>query len=427
MNVKHNSIYSKDINNSLTFDKLNKDVSCDIAIIGGGFTGLSAAINLAETGYKVSLFEKEFIGYGCSGRNGGHLVQGWSSDFSKIQNSIPKEYHKMAWDAGIEAVDIVLKRIKKYKINCDLKLGYVYAALHKRQLNELETMKAEWEAYGYKGLTFLKDKGAIKEHVNTEVYIGGLHDKGSGHLHPMKYLKGLSKVASDLGVNIYEKTFINKRIDGGKCLLFSEDGNKIEASSVLLCGNAYLEGVSSKAMTRKLARVTSSVMATSPVDEKTFKNLIPNNAAIADCNTALNYYRFDYNKRMIFGGRSSYTNINPKDVTNSLMKKMVHIFPSLENIDVEMAWSGKIGITISRIPHFGKINKNVYFAQGYSGHGVALTALAGNMMAEAIRSDTNRFEILSQFKHMTFPGGFLRTPVLALGMSWFKIKDWLKI
>ena len=130
---------------------------------------------------------------------------------------------------------------------------------------------------------------------------------------------------------------------------------------------------------------------------------------------------------MIFGGRSSYTNINPKDVTNSLMKKMVHIFPSLENIDVEMAWSGKIGITISRIPHFGKINKNVYFAQGYSGHGVALTALAGNMMAEAIRSDTNRFEILSQFKHMTFPGGFLRTPVLALGMSWFKIKDWLKI
>ena len=175
-------------------------------------------------------------------------------------------------------------------------------------------------------------------------------------------------------------------------LLFSENGYKIEASIVLLCGNAYLEGVSNKVMTSKLAQVTSSVMATAPVDEKTLKNLIPNNAAIADCNTALNYYRFDYNKRMIFGGRSSYTNINPKDVTYSLMKRMVHLFPSLRNIDVEMSWSGKIGITISRIPHFGKLNKNIYFAQGYSGHGVALTALAGNMMAEAICNETNKFE-----------------------------------
>ena len=426
MNNYYNSIYKKDLVEPEVFPSLKNNIECDVSIVGGGFTGLSSAIELAQAGLKVCIFEKEYIGYGASGRNGGHLVQGWSTDFYKLQKSINKNDHKMAWDAGIEAVEIVTNRIKKYNIKCDLQMGYVYAALHKRHLSELIEMKQEWSNFGYKNLEVLGNKKNLQKYVNTDRYIGGLVDTGSGHLHPMKYLHSLAKIAKNLGVRIFEKTFIIERHDNATVLKTSESF-EIKSSKILFCGNAYLEGVSSKRMTDKLAPAISSVMATKPLPKSLIQNLIPENCAVADCNTALNYYRFDSNDRLIFGGSSIYSNISPKDATPGLYKKMVYLFPSLKNIDIEMSWSGKIGITLSRIPHFGKLNKDVLFTQGYSGHGVALTALAGKLMSEDILGKTNRFETLSKISHLTFPGGIFRTPVLALGMSWFKFKDWLRI
>ena len=426
MNNIYNSIYKKDLLEPEVFQSLKNNIECDVSIVGGGFTGLSSAIELAEAGLNVCILEKEYIGYGASGRNGGHLVQGWSTDFSKIQKSINSRDHNMAWDAGIEAVSIVRNRIKKYNINCDLQMGYVYAALHERHLSELIEMKQEWSNFNYINLAILENSHSLKQYVNTDKYIGGLVDTGSGHLHPMKYLHALAKIAKSLGVKIFEKTYIVKRHDNATVLTTNENF-EIKSSNILFCGNAYLEGVSSKLMTDKLAPAISSVMATKPLSKAIIKSLIPHNYAVADCNTALNYYRFDAKDRLIFGGASIYSNISPRDATPGLFKKMVYLFPSLKNVDIEMSWSGKIGITLSRIPHFGKINENVFFAQGYSGHGVALTALAGKLMAEKILKKTNRFDILSEISHLTFPGGIFRTPVLALGMSWYKFKDWLKI
>ena len=206
MNILYNSIYKHDLKKPEEFKSLDQDIECEIAIIGGGFTGLSSAIELAEAGLSVCVFEKEYIGFGASGRNGGHISQGWSTDFSKIKKNINEKFHKMAWDAGIEAVDIVKARIKKYKINCDLKMGYIYAALHKRHLSELYEMKDEWSNNGYKGLKFLEDTASINDYVKTDRYVGGIFDKGSGHLHPMKYLHGLAEVAKGLGVKIFENT-----------------------------------------------------------------------------------------------------------------------------------------------------------------------------------------------------------------------------
>ena len=427
MKIEHNSIYSTDLENRLSFDLLRKNVSCEIAIVGGGFTGFSAAISLAEMGYEVCLFEKEYIGFGCSGRNGGHLVQGWSSDFSKIEKSLSNKYHSVAWEAGMEAVDIVLSRIKKYKINCDLHMGYIHAALSKRQLNELKIMKDEWEVRGYQKLKFLSNNDEISKEVNTKVYLGGLLDMGSGHLQPMKYLQGLALAAKNLGVKIFEFTPIIEIKNDRILSLKTNNKFEIKAKNILLCGNAYMENISSNDMKNKIAKVSTSVMATSPLEEKILKELIPNRVAVADCNVALDYFRFDKKNRMIFGGRSSYLNINPIDVEPVLKKRMLKIFPNLSNIGIEKVWSGTVGITLNRIPHFGLVDKNIFFVQGYSGHGVALTALAGKVMAEAINNESNRFEILSKIKHFNFPGGVFRTPVLALGMAWFKIKDWLKI
>ena len=427
MKIEHNSIYSIDLEDRLTFSSLSKDLSCEIAIVGGGFTGLSAAISLAEKGYDVNLFEKEYIGFGCSGRNGGHLVQGWPSDFSKIQKSLPSSLHSIAWDAGMEAVDIVLSRIKKYKINCDLNMGYIHAALSNRQLKELITMKDEWEGRGYQKLKFLSNNDEIRKEVNTEIYLGGLLDKGSGHLQPMKYLQGLASAAKGLGVKIFEFTPITQISNEKFPELKTNKNFIIKAKTILLCGNAYLENISSREMRNKIAKVSTSVLATLPLEKKLAKELIPNNVAVADCNVALDYFRLDKKERMIFGGRSSYLNINPKDVKPILVKRMIRVFPNLHYAEIEKVWSGTVGITLNRIPHFGFIDKNILFVQGYSGHGVALTALAGKVMAEAINNETNRFEILSKIKHLNFPGGPFRTPVLALGMAWFKLKDWLKI
>ena len=424
MNILYNSIYKHDLKKPEKFKSLDQDIECEIAIIGGGFTGLSSAIELAEAGLSVCVFEKEYIGFGASGRNGGHISQGWSTDFSKIKKNIDEKFHKMAWDAGIEAVDIVKARIKKYKINCDLKMGYIYAALHKRHLSELYEMKDEWSNNGYKGLKFLEDTASINDYVKTDRYVGGIFDEGSGHLHPMKYLHGLAEAAKGLGVKIFENTKIIKKEDDKLPILLTDKNIKIKSTKVILCGNAYLEGLVFKPMKDKLAPAVSSVMATEPINNI---DIVLKDCAVADCNTALNYYRLDYKNRLIFGGASIYSNITPKDATPMLLRKMTYLFPSLKNIGVEMSWSGKIGITLSRIPHFGKLDSNIYFAQGYSGHGVALTALAGKMIAEDILKTTNRFKVFSSIKHMTFPGGIFRTPVLALGMSWYKFKDWLQI
>lgn len=423
----HNSVYSKDIENRVSFSELSENIETDISIVGGGYTGLSSAIELRERGYNVCLFEMNFLGFGCSGRNGGHLGQGWSGDFNKIEKNLPKKYHKLIWDTGIEAVETVRERVKKYQINCDIQMGYVHGAIHKKQLKALQEEEKEWIKYKYENLTFLENNLEVRKYVNTKEYIGGLYDKGSGHLHPMKYLQGLAKVASELGVKIYENTKIVKKINGLNNKLVTDKGHTIKTDITLLCGNAYIEEVSDSFMKSKLAKVTSSILATKPFSKKLREELFPKNVAVADCNTALNYYRFDNKSRLVFGGRASYTNINPKDVTPDLIYRITKVFPSLKNIDVEMVWSGYVGITVNRIPHFGRIDNKTYFVQGFSGHGVALTSIAGKIMAEAISQESERFEILSKINHMTFPGGPFRTPVLAIAMSWFKLKDWLKI
>ena len=180
-------------------------------------------------------------------------------------------------------------------------------------------------------------------------------------------------------------------------------------------------------MSRRLARVTSSVLATTPLSDNMIQHILPSRATVADCNTALNYYRIDADNRMIFGGRASYTNVNLGNIKTDLRRRMVKVFPILENAETDRVWSGRIGITVNRIPHFGRTNDDIYFVQGFSGHGVALTGLAGTILADAIMGDSEKFDVMQSLRHMPFPGGFLRTPALALGMTWYKLRDRLKL
>ena len=407
------------------------DQQVDVAVIGGGFTGVSTALNLAERGFQVHLYEAQRIGYGASGRNGGQLCQGWTTDFSKIMARLPQDQRKMAWDVGNAGRQIIIDRCRKHRIDADLKFGYLHTALHHRHMAELIEMRDEWEAEGYDGLEVLPDAQSLAPHINTEAYIGGLYDAQSGHLNPLKYLLGLAKAAVDAGVVIHENCPI-RSIDphpknADHQVVLRHDKGQVTAQKLVLAGNAYLGKTAPRKMRQRIAPVMSGIIATAPLGDNVINSLLPGRIAVADCNTALDYYRFDAKGRMLFGGRASYVPMDNTDITGYIRKKMKAVFPSLADMAIEKAWSGRIGITVDRIPHFGMVGKNTYFVQGFSGHGVALTGVAAEIIADAVAGDSRKFDTFAAIKHLPFPGGFLRTPVLALGMSYYKLKDRLKL
>ena len=423
------SIYADDVDWPSFGEPPEGDQHVDVAVVGGGFTGVSVALNLAEKGYSVHLYEAERIGYGASGRNGGQLCQGWTTDFSKVAGRLPASDRRMAWDVGVMGRQIIIDRCERHGIDPDLRFGYLYGGLHQRHMNELQDMKDEWAGEGYKDLELLPDAAAMAPHINTDEYVGGMLDHGSGHLNPLKYLHGLAGAAKSAGAVIHEHCRINRIVPGegeGASMLHHDHG-VVRADRLVLAGNAYLDRTAPRMMQQRLAPVTSAIMATAPISDNQIRDLIPDRVAVADCNTALNYYRFDARGRMLFGGRASYLAQEGNDIRRDLTRRMLRVFPSLKGVEVEKTWWGRIGITVDRIPHFGKIGQNTWFVQGFSGHGVALSGTTGMILAEAVAGDPGRFDAFASIRHLPFPGGIFRTPALAIGMAWYKLRDQLKL
>ena len=425
--MSEDSIYESELPDRPAYPRLEGRMEADIAIVGGGLTGISAALTLAESGISAVVLEAGRIGAGGSGRNGGHLCQGWPTDFEKISRQLDAADADIAWQAGMDAVELVTRRIAKYTISCDLTFGYLHAALHRRQMDELDAMKAEWEARGYEHFTRLGDPASLADHIGSNAYVGALHDTGCGHLQPLKYLHGLARAARLQGAQIFEGAAVRKILRGPRKTLLVEGGGSVSAQAVMLCGNAYLADVGLSEMKRRLAPVTSSILATKPLSENLVRQLLPTGAAVADCNTALNYYRIDGRNRMIFGGRASYSNVDFGRVEPDLRRRMVDVFPLLAEAETDQVWSGRIGITVNRVPQFGRTDDDIYFVQGFSGHGVALSGQAGTILAKAVMGDASQLNVMRRLRHMPFPGGPLRTPALALGMAWYKLRDRLRL
>ena len=425
--MSEDSIYESELPDRPAYPRLEGRMEADIAIVGGGLTGISAALTLAESGISAVVLEAGRIGAGGSGRNGGHLCQGWPTDFEKISQQLDAADADIAWQAGMDAVELVTRRIAKYTISCDLTFGYLHAALHRRQMDELDAMKAEWEARGYEHFTRLGDPASLADHIGSNAYVGALHDTGCGHLQPLKYLHGLARAARLQGAQIFEGAAVRKILRGPRKTLLVEGGGSVSAQAVMLCGNAYLADVGLPEMKRRLAPVTSSILATRPLSENLVRQLLPTGAAVADCNTALNYYRIDGRNRMIFGGRASYSNVDFGRVEPDLRRRMVDVFPLLAQAETDQVWSGRIGITVNRVPQFGRTDDDIYFVQGFSGHGVALSGQAGTILANAVMGDASQLDVMRRLRHMPFPGGPLRTPALALGMAWYKLRDRLRL
>jgi gamma-glutamylputrescine oxidase len=419
------SYYAASANAAPLRETLRGEVTADVCVVGGGIAGCATALNLAERGYQVVLLEGKRVGWGASGRSGGQAIFGFAAGQDKLVAQVGRETARRMFDVSVEALDVLKARVARHAIDCDLNFGQIHAAIKPRHETELKAWREELERdYGYASLTWL-DRCEIGEVLATRRYIGGLHDSRSGHLHPLNYTLGLARACEAAGVRIFDGSQVT-RIDHGDVAIVWTDQGLVRAKHVALCCNAYMDDKVSAKLRARIMPVGTYIVATEPLGEARMKALMRDNVAVTDINWVLDYFRRSADHRLLFGGRVSYSGLQRAYTQRATRARMLSVFPQLADVGVAYAWGGYVDITMSRAPDFGRIAPNVYYLQGFSGHGIALTGMAGQLVAEAIAGQAERFDMFSKLEHRDFPGGpALRTPALVLAMLWFRLKDLL--
>jgi gamma-glutamylputrescine oxidase len=310
----------------------------------------------------------------------------------------------------------------RHQIDCDLAWGHLHVGIKPRQRDELKEWQREQEdEYGYRKLRFM-ERAEVGEWVASRRYLAGLYDAGAGHLHPLRYTIGVGNAAVAAGVQLHEHSPVTD-IRYGPTVTVRTAAGSVRAKFVALCANVGHCDLSDRLASR-LIGVASYIVATKPLGADRAAALIKDNIAVADINWIIDYYRRSSDHRLLFGGRVSYSGLDPLGTARATRLRMLNVFPQLADVEIEYAWGGLIDITMSRAPDFGRLEPNVYYLQGYSGHGMALTGMAGKILAETIAGQSERFDIFARLKHHGFPGGRLfRRPTLVMAMTWFRLRD----
>jgi gamma-glutamylputrescine oxidase len=400
---------------------LDGDASFDAAIIGGGITGVSAALHLAERGYSVALLEAEHIGWGASGRNGGQALPGFGASEAKVKSLVGAARAKKLWDMSMEAVDLLHGQIQRFGIPCDPVVGYLHAAVKPRHVRELRESQEELAALGAPVGRILEGD-ELQARLASPRYLAALEDSVAGHIHPLNYTLGLARAAQAAGAKLFTQTRVTK-VEPGKIVKITTPKGTVSASFLLVSGGAYL-GDLMKPLTGYIMPVGTYIIATEKRAD--VREMIPGNEAVADLNFVLDYFRRSADDRMLFGGRVSYSTLPPPSLAASMLRRAQKVFPQLKDARVEYCWGGNVDISQNRAPHFGRLADNILFTQGFSGHGVALTGLAGKVVAEAIAGQAERFDVFASIPHARFPGGRrFRVPALLLATTYFRLRDML--
>ena len=402
---------------------LQGDASCDVAIVGGGLAGLSAAIELAGRGFSVRLLEAREVGFGASGRNGGQAIHGLACDQAEIERQLGLDEARRVFGMTLEALDLMRQRIGQFGIDCDWRDGSLGVATSAGKARDLLAGADHLErVYAYPLQRIAQAE--LPQWINSPRYRAAVHDPRSGHLHPLKYTLGLARAAAGLGVVVHEHSAVTALTPGGRPVLHTAQG-RVSANQVLLAGNVYLQGIAPQ-LEARIMPVGTYIVASAPLGEALAQQLIPCGAAVCDNNIVLDYFRCSADHRLLYGGRVSYSTTTPMNLASSMQKRMAGTFPQLAGTAVSHAWGGFVDISMNRAPDFGRLadHPQVYYLQGFSGHGLALTGLAGRVVAEAMAGDASRFDTFSRIQHRPFPGGrLLRMPALVLGMAWYRLKD----
>jgi gamma-glutamylputrescine oxidase len=408
-----------------THRALAGEIETDVCVVGGGIAGCSTALHLAERGYRVVLLEADRVGSGASGRSGAQAITGVACGQDKLESLIGLDAAKRIWGCTVEALSLQRDLIARYSIDCDYTAGQMQVAIKPRQAAALESEVTRLQqVYGYHSMR-LMDRVELRECIASPRYLAATYDSNAGHLQPLRYTLGLADAAASRGARIFEHTraLTHRRRDGR--LVIQTAAGAVIARHLALCGNAALGGYS-RELSRKIMGVATYIIATESLGQARANELIRNNAAVTDTNFVLDYFRRSADHRLLFGGRVSYSGLDPLGTTRATRARMLQVFPQLADARIEHAWGGYVDITMNRAPHFGRLEPDVYFVQGFSGHGIALTGIAGKLLAEAIGGTSERFDVFSRIPHHDFPGGdALRRPLLVLAMLWYRLRDWL--
>ena len=393
-----------------------------MCVIGGGYTGLSTALHLRKKGYDVVLLEAERIGWGASGRNGGHVGTGQRADQASIEKWLGSDAAKGLWQLSLEAVQKVCDLIDTHQIDCELGTGNLHLAAKAGHAEDLrEEMEHLSSRYGYEKLTYLESEG-VAERTSAQGFYSGLLDDGCKHLHPLKYAVGLARAAAEAGVRIYEGTRGVPASDGRSGDVRTEHGC-VRAKHVVLGCNAYL-GKLIPRLAGNIMPINNFVIATSPLPSHLLPRINRDNLSMSDSLFVINYWKLSEDGRMIFGGGENYSSRFPRDIKAFVRPHMLNIYPELAETEIEFGWGGAVGITLNRMPDFGRIGERLWYAQGFSGHGVPTATMAGHLLAEAIDGDTSGFDLMASVPTHRFPGGtLLRWPGLVAGMLFYSLRD----
>jgi gamma-glutamylputrescine oxidase len=420
-----NSYYAASANDKAIRPQLTGEQRCDVCVVGAGFTGISTALSLAEKGKRVIVVEGSRIGFGASGRNGGQIVNSFNRDIDYIFKSYGEDIGQKMAKMAFAGSELIRHRIKKYNIDCDLKHGNLFAACNPKQFEDLKAKKALWESHGHNELELLS-ASSIQEHIGSDRYAGGLLDRKGGHIQPLNLVLGQAKAFEELGGQIFEDSEVIRLEQGKPGRVVTKQG-VVVADTIVVAGNAYMFGLLPE-VEKKAMPCGTQVIATEPLPVDIQKKLLPTGHCVEDCNYLLDYYRLSGDGRLIYGGGTTYGARDPGKIESIIVPKMLKTYPILQNVKIDFAWTGNFLLTMMRMPQVGKIGDNLYYAQGYSGHGVTNSHLMGEILSDAIDGDTERFDVFASMPQYQFPGGrMLRIPYTAVGAVYYNIRDKLGI
>ena len=404
------------------FPPLRGEHKADVCIIGGGYTGLSSAIFLRERGYSVVVLEANRVGWGASGRNGGHVGTGQRAGQEQLEKLVGMEQAQELWKLGLEAVATVTDLIERFKIDCDLQGGNLHVASRSSEIPQMrEEVEHLEKHYGYQDISFV-DKVTLGEMTSGQGFHAGMLDAGARHLHPLDYARGLAGAAADSGAQIFEHSRALSYSEGQQVCVKTDQG-EITADYLILGCNGYLEKLEPRVAGRFMP-INNYMLATEPLGEELARRLIRDNTSMSDSLFVINYWKLSADNRLLFGGGESYSRRFPADIRRFVRKYMLRIYPELVDTRIDYGWGGTLAITMNRMPDFGSLSPRVFYAQGYSGHGVPIATLAGKLLAEVISGSAERFDVMASVPTRTFPGGtLLRWPGLVAGMLFYSLRD----
>jgi len=416
------SWYTATANTLDPFPAVDGDIKADVAVVGGGFTGLSAALHLAERGVDVVLLEANRVGWGASGRNGGQIHSGQRRDVEWTEETLGVEHSKRLWALAEESKALIRDLVARHNIDCDLRDG-LFSVAHKPRFVDGERRYAEKlrSDYGYDKVSFV-ERDALAEALGTDVYYGGIRDAGGGHLHPLNFALGLARAAVSAGARIYEATEVTALRDGTPPVLVTPRGN-VTADTVILAGNGYLDGVEPDTEARVMP-MNNYILATEPVGAGAPGGILKGGEAASDSRFVIYYWRPSPDGRLLFGGGETYTRAFPADIRSFVRRHMLNIYPQFKDVRIEHAWGGTLGVTVNRLPYIRKLRSGVYVGMGYSGQGVTIAPLGGRLLADALTNAPGRLDDYASLPTPRFPGGkWLRTPTMIAAMTWFALRD----